>query len=69
MGNLDLQPRARFVQQTAEGSAAWLTDPFNEFGGTTEDKVFETMIRMRLLMNSPGTDQAPPIEASGISAE
>ena len=59
MEGLDLHPRARLVQQTAQGSAAWLTEPFNEFGGTTEDKVFETMIRMRLLMNSPGTDKAP----------
>ena len=59
MEGLDLHPRARLVQQTAQGSAAWLTEPFNEFGGTTEDKVFETMVRMRLLMNSPGTDKAP----------
>ena len=59
MGGLDLYPRARLVQQTAQGSAAWLTEPFDEFGGTTEDKVFETMIRMRLLMNSPGKDKAP----------
>ena len=54
-----MHPRARLVQQTAQGSAAWLTEPFNEFGGTTQDKVFDTMIRMRLLMDSPGTDKAP----------
>ena len=43
-----------------KGSAAWLTEPLYEFGGTTEDNVFGTMMRMRLVMNSPGTEQAPP---------
>ena len=37
MESFSLQPRARLVQQTAQGSAAWLTEPFNEFGGITED--------------------------------
>ena len=60
MGILDLELRTIFVQQTAQGSAAWLTEPFNEFGGTAEDKVFDTMMRIRLLMDSPGTGLPPP---------
>ena len=65
---LELHPRARYAQQTAQGSSSWLATPFHENGGTVDDRTWQTIIRSRLLMTTLGGPEPPDPAAAPTCA-